>query len=260
MVSKEEQTNKLALIPKAENYIEYMLQMILKLPRTEKYSIGTEYKQSLYIMLKDIIYLSKIQKECILEKLNEIDEYKYSRIPIYEETIDNIKGIVLIKDILKALKDKKKIDTKKLLKEVHFVPESVPIHKLFKQLQKNKMQMAIVIDEYGGTAGLVTMEDILEELVGNIFDEHDEEELEYKLIDENTYMVNGNISIGDLEKIIGIEISDGDYETLSGYLLEKLEELPMEGEETIIEDEKLTYKIEEYEDKRIKQVKICKNK
>lgn len=73
MVSKEEQTNKLALIPKAENYIEYMLQMILKLPRTEKYSIGTEYKQSLYIMLKDIIYLSKIQKECILEKLNEID-------------------------------------------------------------------------------------------------------------------------------------------------------------------------------------------
>lgn len=198
--------------------------------------------------------------EDLNEVLDELDEYKYSRIPIYEETIDNIKGIVLIKDILKALKDKKKIDTKKLLKEVHFVPESVPIHKLFKQLQKNKMQMAIVIDEYGGTAGLVTMEDILEELVGNIFDEHDEEELEYKLIDENTYMVNGNISIGDLEKIIGIEISDGDYETLSGYLLEKLEELPIEGEETIIEDEKLTYKIEEYEDKRIKQVKICKNK
>ena len=166
--------------------------------------------------------------EDLNEVLDELDEYKYSRIPIYEETIDNIKGIVLIKDILKALKVKKK--------------------------------MAIVIDEYGGTAGLVTMEDILEELVGNIFDEHDEEELEYKLIDENTYMVNGNISIGDLEKIIGIEISDGDYETLSGYLLEKLEELPMEGEETIIEDEKLTYKIEEYEDKRIKQVKICKNK
>ena len=198
--------------------------------------------------------------EDLNEVLDELDEYKYSRIPIYEETIDNIKGIVLIKDILKALKDKKKIDTKKLLKEVHFVPESVPIHKLFKQLQKNKMQMAIVIDEYGGTAGLVTMEDILEELFCNIFDEHDEEELEYKLIDENTYMVNGNISIGNLEKIIGIEISDGDYETLSGYLLEKLEELPMEGEKTIIEDEKLTYKIEEYEDKRIKQVKICKNK
>ena len=111
-----------------------------------------------------------------------LDDYKYSRIPVYEDTIDNIKGIILIKDILKDLRDKKKINIKKLIKEVHFVPESVPIDKLFRQLQRNKMQMAIVIDEYGGTAGLVTMEDILEELVGNIFDEHDEEELEYELI------------------------------------------------------------------------------
>lgn len=202
------------------------------------------------------IFALKISQD-LYEVLDELDDYKYSRIPVYEDTIDNIKGIILIKDILK---DKKKINIKKLIKEVHFVPESVPIDKLFRQLQRNKMQMAIVIDEYGGTAGLVTMEDILEELVGNIFDEHDEEELEYELIDENTYMVNGNISIGDLEKIIGIEISDGDYETLSGYLLGKLEELPPEGEETIIEDGKLTYKIEEYEDKRIKRVKICKNK
>ena len=205
------------------------------------------------------IFALKISQD-LYEVLDELDDYKYSRIPVYEDTIDNIKRIILIKDILKDLRDKKKINIKKLIKEVHFVPESVPIDKLFRQLQRNKMQMAIVIDEYGGTAGLVTMEDILEELVGNIFDEHDEEELEYELIDENTYMVNGNISIGDLEKIIGIEISDGDYETLSGYLLGKLEELPPEGEETIIEDGKLTYKIEEYEDKRIKRVKICKNK
>lgn len=205
------------------------------------------------------IFALKISQD-LYEVLDELDDYKYSRIPVYEDTIDNIKGIILIKDILKDLRDKKKINIKKLIKEVHFVPESVPIDKLFRQLQRNKMQMAIVIDEYGGTAGLVTMEDILEELVGNIFDEHDEEELEYELIDENTCMVNGNISIGDLEKIIGIEISDGDYETLSGYLLGKLEELPPEGEETIIEDGKLTYKIEEYEDKRIKRVKICKNK
>ena len=183
------------------------------------------------------IFALKISQD-LYEVLDELDDYKYSRIPVYEDTIDNIKGIILIKDILKDLRDKKKINIKKLIKEVHFVPESVPIDKLFRQLQRNKMQMAIVIDEYGGTAGLVTMEDILEELVGNIFDEHDEEELEYELIDENTYMVNGNISIGDLEKIIGIEISDGDYETLSGYLLGKLEELPPEGEETIIEDGK----------------------
>lgn len=145
------------------------------------------------------IFALKISQD-LYEVLDELDDYKYSRIPVYEDTIDNIKGIILIKDILKDLRDKKKINIKKLIKEVHFVPESVPIDKLFRQLQRNKMQMAIVIDEYGGTAGLVTMEDILEELVGNIFDEHDEEELEYELIDENTYMVNGNISIGDLEK------------------------------------------------------------
>ena len=197
--------------------------------------------------------------EDLYESLGELDEYKYSRIPVYEETIDNIKGIILIKDILKLLRDKKKIDTRKLLKEVHFAPEYVPIDKLFRQLQKNKKQMAIIIDEYGGTAGLVTMEDILEELVGNIFDEHDDEEIEYQILDDNTYLVNGNMSIGDLEKVLEVEISDGDYETLSGYLLERLEKLPEEGQETIVEDEKLTYKIEEIEDKRIKLVKICKN-
>lgn len=197
--------------------------------------------------------------EDLYASLGELDEYKYSRIPVYEETIDNIKGIILIKDLLKLLRDKKKIDMKKLLKEVHYAPEYVRIDKLFRELQKNKEQMAIIIDEYGGTAGLVTMEDILEQLVGNIFDEHDEEEIEYQVMDENTFMVNGNMSIGDLEKVLNIEISDGDYETLSGYLLEKLEKLPEEGEETIVEDEKLTYKIEEIEDKRIKLVKICKN-
>ena len=166
---------------------------------------------------------------------------------------------LMSEDVLKNI-NKKTFKVKNIVKNAYFVSQNRLINEVFKELQKNKMQIAIILDEYGGTAGLVTMEDILEELVGNIFDEHDEEELEYELIDENTYMVNGNISIGDLEKIIGIEISDGDYETLSGYLLGKLEELPPEGEETIIEDGKLTYKIEEYEDKRIKRVKICKNK
>ena len=131
---------------------------------------------------------------------------------------------------------------------------------IFKELQANKMQMAIVVDEYGGTAGVLTMEDILEEIVGNIFDEYDEVENEYEKIDENTFLISGSVSLYELNKILNINIPEGDYDTLSGYLLEKLEELPMEGEETIIEDEKLTYKIEEYEDKRIKQVKICKNK
>lgn len=197
--------------------------------------------------------------EDLYEMLDEMDEYKYSRIPVYEETIDNIKGILFLKDILKLVSQNKKIKIKDIVKEAYFVPESKPIDEIFKELQTNKKQMAIVVDEYGGTAGLLTMEDILEELVGNIFDEYDEVEVEYKKIDDNTYLVEGSVSLYELKKIIGIEIPEGDYETLSGYLIEKLGRFPEENEHPVLEDEHLTYRIEEYEDKRIKWVKICKN-
>lgn len=195
----------------------------------------------------------------IYELLDEIDDYKYSRIPVYEETIDDIKGILFLKDILKALSNGKKIKIKDIMREAYYVPETKPIDEVFKELQKNKMQMAIVVDEYGGTSGLLTMEDILEELVGNIFDEYDDVEVEYNKIDENTYMVEGSIPLYELKKIIGIEVPEGDYDTLSGYLIEKLGRIPEDDEKPVIEDEKLTYKVEELEDKRIKWVKICKN-
>lgn len=191
--------------------------------------------------------------------LDEIDDYKYSRIPVYEETIDNIKGILFLKDVLKSVSKKKEIKIKNILREAYFVPETKPIDEVFKELQTNKMQMAIVVDEYGGTAGLLTMEDILEELVGNIFDEYDEVEVEYKQLDDNTYLIEGSVSQYDLKRILGIEFPDGDYETLSGYLIEQLGRLPEEQEHPIIEDENLTYRIEEIEDRRIKWVKVCKN-
>lgn len=193
------------------------------------------------------------------EKLNEIDEFKYSRIPVYEENIDDIKGILYVKDLLKPLKDNEKIKIKEIIREPYFVPESKDIDELFKEMQQNKVQMAIVIDEYGGTAGLITMEDIIEELVGNIFDEYDEEEIEVKKIDDNTYIVSGLITAYDVKKIFDVELPEGDYETLSGYLLDKLGRIPDEHERPVIEDEELTYKVEEIEDKRIKYVKICKN-
>ena len=196
-------------------------------------------------------------KSDIVEELNEIDEYKYSRIPVYEDTIDNIVGVLYIKDLLKAFSTKKQVKIKSLLREGYFVPESKPINEIFKDLQVNKKQMAIVIDEYGGTAGLITMEDILEEIVGNIFDEYDEEKPEYEKIDENTYLISGSVSLHELKKILGIEIPEGDYDTLSGYLLELLGKLP--ENDTIVETEAVTYKIEEYEDKRIMWVKACKN-
>lgn len=205
------------------------------------------------------MYAIEINQD-LYEILEEIDEYKYSRIPVYEETIDNIRGILFVKDILKLLSGKKKIKIKDILREAYFVPESKPIDEIFEELQANKMQMAIVVDEYGGTAGVLTMEDIIEELVGNIFDEYDEVEVEYQKIDDNTYLVDGSVSLYELKKIVDVELPEGDYETLSGYLLEKLGRLPEEEEHPVLEDDYLTYRIEEYEDKRIQWVKICKNK
>ena len=195
----------------------------------------------------------------INDTLDEIDEFKYSRIPVYEDNIDDIKGILFVKDILKPLKDNKRVDIKKLIREPYFIPESKDIDELFKEMQQNKVQIAIAIDEYGGTAGLITMEDIIEELVGNIFDEYDEEEVDYKKIDENTYILSGTITSYELKKIFNIELPEGDYETLSGYLIDKLGRIPDEDEHPIIEDEKLTYKVEEIDDKRIKYVKVCRN-
>ena len=195
----------------------------------------------------------------ISEKLNEIDEYKYSRIPVYEENIDEIKGILYVKDILKYISKNKKIKIQDIMREAYFVSENKLINELFRELQKNKKQIAIVLDEYGGTSGIVTMEDILEELVGNIFDEYDDIENEYEKIDENTFKIAGSVPISELKKILNVEIPEGEYDTLSGFLTQELGRIPEDGEKPIIETKDVTYKIEDYEDKRILWVKACKN-
>ncbi len=203
------------------------------------------------------VYAIEIDSE-INDIIKELDDYKYSRIPVYEETIDNIKGILFVKDLLKYLHGKKAIKIKNIMREAYFVSENKPINELFKNLQKNKMQMAIVVDEYGGTAGIVTMEDLLEEIVGNIFDEYDDFENDYTKIDDNTFLINGSVSINDLKKILKIDLPEGDYETLSGYLIDLLGRLPKDNETPIIETKQVNYKIEKSEDKRIVLVKACK--
>ena len=207
---------------------------------------------------KDVFAVDiNISNEELLEELSK-EEYRYSRIPVYDETIDEIKGILYVKDVLKNI-NKKNFRVKNVVKEAYFVSQTRLINEVFRELQKNKKQMAIIIDEYGGTAGLVSMEDILEELVGDIFDEYDKVEEEYKKIDENTYIINASMPIYDVNKLLGDEIPEGDYDTLSGYLQEKLGRIPKDDEKPIIETKKITYKIEESEDKRILKVKACKN-
>ena len=207
---------------------------------------------------KDIFAVDiNISNEELLDELSQV-EYRYSRIPVYDETIDEIKGILYVKDVLKNI-NKKSFKVKNVVKEAYFISQNRLINEVFKELQRNKMQIAIIVDEYGGTAGLVTMEDILEELVGDIYDEYDKEEKEYEKIDDNTYILAGSLPIYDVNKLLDAGIPEGDYDTISGFLQEELGRIPEDEEKPVIETDKVTYKIEEYEDKRILKVKACKN-
>lgn len=207
---------------------------------------------------KDIFAVDiNISTEELLDELSQ-EEYRYSRIPVYDETIDEIRGILYVKDVLKNI-NKKSFKVKNVVKEAYFVSKNRLINEVFREMQRNKTQIAIIVDEYGGTAGLITMEDILEELVGDIYDEYDEEEKEFEKIDDNTYILSGSMTIYDVNKLLDADIPEGDYDTISGYLQDKLGRIPDDEETPIIDTEKVTYKIEKYEDKRIIKIKACKN-
>lgn len=203
------------------------------------------------------VYAVDVNSE-IGDILADLKEYKYSRIPVYEENIDDIVGMLFIKDLLAYVDKDEDAKIKNIMREVFFVSENKKINELFKELQRNKHQIAIVLDEYGGTAGLITMEDIVEEIVGNIFDEYDDVEKDYEKIDDNTFMISGGVTIYDLRKILNVDIPEGEYDTLSGYLIEQLGRIPDDDEMPIIETKNVTYKIEEYEDRRILWVKACR--
>ena len=192
-----------------------------------------------------------------IDMLNE--DTRYSRVPIYDENIDNIRGIVYLKDMLLTQKNRN-TKLKNIAREAIYVLESVYIDDVFKELKKNKKQIAIVVDEYGGTSGIVTMEDILEEIVGEIYDEYDIEESKYKKIDNNTFLLDGEMPIYEVEKILGIDLPEGDYDTISGYLLFELNRIPSDNEKGImIETDKVSYKIEKIKGNRILKIKACKN-
>ena len=212
----------------------------IMVPRTEIYAVDMN------------LSISKV-----LEEITDDDDFRYSRIPVYDETIDEIKGVVYIKDILLSTKNKN-VKIKNLVKEAYYVPETKPLNELFNELRKNRKQIAIVVDEYGGTAGVVTMEDILEEIVGEIYDEYDEVEKIFEKLDENTFRLSGSMSVSDVEKVLDTAIPEGDYDTLSGYLVELLGRIPDDKERSTIETPGVTYKIEKAEDMRIVSVKATK--
>ncbi|HHY82655.1 MAG TPA: HlyC/CorC family transporter [Clostridiales bacterium] len=194
------------------------------------------------------------------EILELINSEKYTRIPVYDDTIDNIVGILHAKDILQFLTNKNEtaFDIHKLMRKPYFVPESKKLDDLFRELQVKKIHMVVVVDEYGGTAGIITVEDLLEEIVGNIFDEYDEEEQKYEKLDDSTYIFDGSISLEQVAEIIGVTLPVEDYDTLSGYIIGQLGQIPDEGEKPVVEMDNLVFKVEEIDEKMISKIKVCK--
>lgn len=179
---------------------------------------------------------------------------KFSRIPVYENNIDNIIGILSEREFLSALVEKKEVDVRSLLLKPLFVVESMKIASLLPELQRLKMHMAIVIDEYGGTAGLITLEDILEELVGEIWDEHDEQVKVVNQLDESTYLFSADYSLEDFARLTAVELPDSSYHTLGGWLVEQFKRIPQTGEQLLYENLLIT--IAETENRRIRKVKV----
>ena len=171
------------------------------------------------------------KRELIKDALPKVLFEGYSRCPVYDGEIDNIAGVMHLKDLIAAYLKKPDDPIETIIEETMFVHPTYEISKLLKKMQKEKTHMAVVVDEYGQTDGIVTLEDIIEELVGNILDEHDTEEKQFRRMSENSFMVDGLLSLNDLEEYLpDVEFPEGEVETLNGFLLYKLGRLPEENE------------------------------
>ena len=193
------------------------------------------------------------------ELMDLINKNGYSRVPVYNETIDKIEGILYIKDLLKHIDQDEKFDWLPLLHTPFFVPENKKIDDLLYDFQEKRVHMAIIVNEYGETEGLVTMEDIIEEIVGEINDEFDEVEADYKKIGDNIYVFEAKTSLNDFCRVFEIEASyfekaKGESETLAGLIIELFGRIPSAGEE--IEFEDFTFKVQSVDTRRIKKVRV----
>ncbi len=186
----------------------------------------------------------------------------FSRMPVYEGNIDNIIGILNIKDLFDIFKTKDydKFSLKDYVRPALFVPENQKTDILLKTLQAKRTEIAIIIDEYGGTAGLITTEDLVEEIVGNILDEYDEEEKDIEKIDENTYVVNGMLSVDEVNQELDIHMPEEGADTIGGFVLGILGRIPETHEKPTIEYEEVVFKIEHMDDRRAARIKIGINR
>lgn len=192
-----------------------------------------------------------------LEKiLDEILETRHSRIPVYKEQIDNIIGILQVKDVMIEARKKsfEEVDIRALLKEAFFVPDGKSTDELFREMQKPKNRMAVLIDEYGGVSGILTVEDLVEEVMGEITDEHEEEVVELQKIGEKEYLLDGSILIEELNEKLNLKLETENYDTLSGYLIEELGYIPKDSGQCELDADGVHFKILEVKEKRIRKV------
>lgn len=187
-------------------------------------------------------------------------ESGYSRIPVYKGDIDTIVGVLYVKDLLPFVGAKVEgFDLSKVIRDVLFVPKTKNCSELFTEMTKERVQMAIVVDEYGGTEGLITLEDLIEDILGNIRDEYDNEEDEVRKLSDNRFTVEGSASIDDIAKELELEIPETDCDTVAGFILENLGRIPDDGETPEVTVNDATYKIDKIEERRILSVTIEKH-
>ncbi|MBU3155537.1 hemolysin family protein [Clostridium estertheticum] len=204
------------------------------------------------------IYMIDIN-DPITEYLDELLIERHSRVPVFEGDVDNIVGILHMKDfMIEARKNGfENVNIKNILHSPYFVQENKNIDELFKELKSSKNHIAMLIDEYGGFSGVVTTEDITEEIMGNIEDEYDHEEPEIKKVDNNTYIVSGLLSLDDLNEHLDLNLVSKDYNTIGGFLINLMGCIPKINEERTVEYGDVIFRIEEVRERRIEKIKIC---
>lgn len=217
-------------------------------------------KEARDIMTPKIKIVAVNAEMSLQEALEFMVAENYSRYPLYEENRDNIIGILYLKDVTNYYVKKKnrKISLKEIAREPYFIPDTQNIPVLFHELQRRKIHMAIAIDEYGQTAGLVAMEDIIEEIVGNIQDEYDEEERPITPVGEGTYLVKGYTTLEELNDEIGLDVDTEDFDTLNGLLISLLSRILNDGETEVVSYRQFRFEILEIKNKVIELVKITK--
>ena len=185
-------------------------------------------------------------------------EDAFSRMPVFEDDLDTILGIVYVKDLLRFIGGKvsDKVKATDLMRPAYFIPEGKKLSSLFAEMTEKKVQMAIVVDEYGGTSGLVTMEDLIESILGNIQDEYDDEDDEISQVSENCFTVDGTTAIDEVEDLIGAKLPHGDYDTIAGYILSRIENIPKPGEHPTIAAGNASLTVELVEEQRISKVLV----